>query len=68
MFDRILKLSFIVVMVSLLLAGMAWAANWKVANLGGDDSEQGPYTGGDVEFISGGFIITATGGMHACVY
>lgn len=62
MFDRILKFSFIVVMVSLLLTGMAWAANWKIANLGGDDSEQGPYTGGDVEFIPGGFIITATGG------
>jgi hypothetical protein len=61
-FGRILRISFLIGMVSLLLAGMAWAANWKVANIGGDDSEQGPYTGGDVEFISGGFIITATGG------
>jgi hypothetical protein len=61
-FGRILRISFLVGIVSLLLAGMAWAANWNVANIGGEDSEQGPYAGGDVEFISGGFIITATGG------
>jgi hypothetical protein len=61
-FAKILKVSVLAAMVSLLLVGTAWSYEWKVANIGGDDSEQGPYTGGDVEFVPGGFIITATGG------
>lgn len=62
MFGKILKVSILAGMVSLLFIGMAWSLEWKVANIGGDDSEQGPYLGGDVEFISNGFIMTATGG------
>jgi hypothetical protein len=61
-FGKILKLSVLVGMVSLLFVGMAWSFEWKLAEIGGDDSEQGPYAGGTLEFISNGFIITATGG------
>lgn len=63
MFGKFLKVSFMAIVVSLLLAGAAWSSyEWKVANIGGADSEQGPYQGGDVEFLDNGFIITATGG------
>jgi hypothetical protein len=37
-------------------------ADWKVAEIGGPDSEQGPYKGGEVKFLKNGFIISATGG------
>ena len=63
MFDRVLKISVLVAAVSLLFAGMALAAyDWEVAEIGGDDSEQGPYTGGEVVFMGNGFSISATGG------
>lgn len=36
--------------------------DWKVAEIGGPDSEQGPYQGGEVKFLGNGFTISATGG------
>lgn len=51
-----------VLMVSFFIVEAAWAFEWEVAEIGGEDSEQGPYTGGDVEFLPNGFIMTATGG------
>ncbi len=62
MFAKILKVPILVATVSLLLAGMAWSVEWKVAKIGGDDSEQGPYLGGEVEFLPNGFTLSATGG------
>ncbi len=61
---RTSRFALLAAIVSLLFVGMSWAIdiNWKYAEIGGDDSEQGPYLGGSVEFISNGFIITATGG------
>ena len=63
-FVKSLKILVLVAVVSLLSVGTSWAitVNWKMAEIGGDDSEQGPYTGGTVEFIGNGFIVTATGG------
>ena len=46
-----------------ILATAAGAYDWKVAEIGGADSEQGPYEGGTVEFLGpDGFVITAKGG------
>jgi len=63
-FTRGWKVFVLTVVASLLSVGMTLAMDitWKVAEIGGDDSEQGPYTGGSAEFFSNGFIITATGG------
>jgi hypothetical protein len=56
------RVSILAVIVSFSLTGVAWTYEWKVAKIGGEDSEQGPYTGGEVEFLPNGFIISATGG------
>jgi len=46
-----------------MLTTVAAAYDWEVAEIGGPDSEQGPYEGGTVEFLGpDGFIITAKGG------
>lgn len=46
----------------LMIATVTAAYDWKVAEIGGEDSEQGPYQGGEVEFIDNGFTLSATGG------
>ena len=60
--DSLVKVFTLAVMIPFIIVGAAWGYNWEVAEIGGDDSEQGPYTGGEVEFLTNGFIISATGG------
>jgi len=49
--------------MAVMLATTASAYDWEVAEIGGADSEQGPYEGGTVEFLGAdGFVITAKGG------
>ncbi len=53
----------LMVVIFMMLVSPTWAFNWLVAEVGGDDSEQGPYQGGEVKFLpDGGFTISATGG------
>jgi len=59
---KILRASIAVVALCFLLAGMALSYDWGFAEIGGEDSEQGPYLGGTIEWLDNGFIITATGG------
>ena len=50
---------------AVFLVGLVFSASaydWKIAEIGGPDSERGPYEGGTVEFTDNGFIITAKGG------
>ena len=62
-FNKILPgVSILSVVMLFLLTGVSWGFEWGFAEIGGDDSEQGPYTGGTIEFLPNGFIITATGG------
>ncbi len=50
-------------MVFVLIASVTTAYDWQFTEIGGVDSEQGPYEGGTVEFLgTDGFIITAKGG------
>lgn len=58
MFSKILKACVSMAVVSFLLTGMAWAAQWKVAEL----NDENTYEGGAVEFLPNGFVITSTGG------
>ncbi|HIE26853.1 TPA: hypothetical protein EYP66_06165 [Candidatus Poribacteria bacterium] len=53
----------LVVMMAAMLATTASAYNWEVAEIGGADSEQGPYEGGTVDLLGpDGFVVTAKGG------
>ena len=53
----------VAVMTAVMLAGAVSAYDWKVAYIGGPDSEQGPYEGGTVDFLGpDAFVITAKGG------
>ena len=52
----------IAVMMVIMLAAVASAYDWKVAEIGGPDSEGSPYEGGEVKFMANGFTISSTGG------
>ena len=55
----LLLIMFVGILASSAIAGL----DWQVAEIGGADSEQGPYGGGTVKFIGDdGFTITAKGG------
>jgi hypothetical protein len=56
------RVSILIAIISLFSTGATLAYEWKVAEIGGEDSEQGPYQGGKVEFLPNGFIISATCG------
>jgi hypothetical protein len=59
-----MRYSLAIILIA-MIAVSAWAysqKDWKVAYIGGPDSAQGPYRGGDVKFLKNGFIISATGG------
>jgi len=58
MFTKVVKASVLMGIVSLLIAGMTWGANWKFVEFNDENS----YEGGEVEFLPDGFIIKATGG------
>lgn len=55
---RYILIAAMVVMLTTVTA----AYDWKVAEIGGPDSEGSPYEGGEVEFISNGFTISTKGG------
>ena len=58
-----MKIIFSITLCCLFVAVTATAGfEWEVVELGGADSEQGPYTGGEVNFLDNGFEISATGG------
>lgn len=52
----------VVSMILILATAAATAYEWEVSEIGGEDSEQGPYQGGEVEFIDNGFTLSAVGG------
>jgi len=53
----------VIAAMALMLTTVAAAYDWQVAEIGGPDSEQGPYEGGTVDLLGpDGFVITATGG------
>lgn len=56
-----LMIAAMVVMLTTVVAAAA-AYEWKVAEIGGPDSEGSPYEGGEVKFISNGFTISTKGG------
>ena len=58
-----MKTVLILALCCLIAAATASAGfEWEVDELGGADSEQGPYQGGEVNFLDNGFEISATGG------
>ena len=51
-----------VIAMAVMLTTVAAAHEWKVAEIGGPDSEGSPYEGGEVDFENNGFTINSTGG------
>ncbi len=57
-----MRVLLVIVLVGIFVSPVS-ALDWQVAEIGGADSEQGPYQGGTVEFLGDdGFVITGTGG------
>lgn len=52
----------IIAAMALMLTTVSAAYDWKVAKIGGPDSEGSPYEGGEVKFTGNGFTISSTGG------